>query len=437
MGLRRVAGTIPGMSFISWLSQNIFHPLFWFQPVFYALHGWLATEMALWMLFHPYEPKFIPGTRIQLPFTPGIFPRGHHKLSIAIANTITDILLTEADIKKQAEKLITEQNIRKTLDALFDSVTTELRDITHIRRIYRHADKLVPALLDKLLNQFINYLETGDNRHFDTMFNQLYHRLLPHLNISKQQAMFLASLITGHILTPANVRQTLVDILTVENIEIIEEAIRSRVGGLTGLLIRFVDLKKGFYQLRQFLSDEVEEAEALIAEVLERFELEQKLTEKILQFSPQQLPVETLEDARQHINTMLKTLLIRHQNEIRQALGSLGEEATQSITSALMHIDYSQLSQNWLPGFKRDLARFIYTYLDKELENMLSKALPAISLNTVIVEKIDQFSARELEETIQRICHRELRWLAFLGAFLGFWLGLVSNIVSYLWHPAQ
>src|SRR5258708_37953630 len=104
------------MNFITWFLQDLTRPIFWAQPVFYSFHGWLATEMALWMLFHPYEPKYIPGTQIQLPFTPGIFPRGHHKLSVSIANTITDILLTREDIQNQAQKLITEENIHAALD---------------------------------------------------------------------------------------------------------------------------------------------------------------------------------------------------------------------------------------------------------------------------------------------------------------------------------
>jgi uncharacterized membrane protein YheB (UPF0754 family) len=425
------------MNFLTWLSHNVFHWTFWFQPLFYTFHGWLATEMALWMLFHPYEPQYIPGTKIQLPFTPGIFPRGRHKLSISIANTITDILLTEEDLKKQAEKLITQDNIQKTFDALFDSIGTELRDITHIRRLYRYIDNLLPPLMEKLVNHYISGLEKGDDKHFEALFDQVYNRLLPHLNISESQAAFISKALMDNLITPVNVRGVLIEVLTLENIDIVEETIRSRVGGVQGILMRFVDIKKGFYQFRQFLLVDVVEAERLIADMLEHLEVETKLAGRILKFSPQQLPVETLEGIKQHGAVVVKKLLVEHREEISQTLCNLGEEATHSITSTLMHIDYTQLSRSWLPGFKKDLARFTYTYLDKELENMLSKALPAISLNTVIVEKIDQFSAQQLEETIQRICHRELRWLAFLGAFLGFWLGLVSNMIAYWWHPVS
>lgn len=419
------------MEFFDWLTRSIFHPIFWFQPLFYSVHGWLATEMALWMLFRPYEPKFIPCTGVQLPFTPGIFPRGRHKLSVSIANTITEILLTREDIKKQAEKLITEESIYKTLDALSDSIGSELRDIIHIRRIYRYVDSLMPPLLEKLVNDYITGLEQGKNRHFPAFINRLFNEALPHLALNESQAEFLAQAFFTHIMPPANIRIALIDLGTDETARFVEESLRQRIGGLQGLILRFVDVQKAFTQFRQFLIQNPQEADEIIATVTERLELREKLKHLIVKFSPHQLPIETLEEGKAYLVEAGTRLFIRHRGEIVQGICSLSEEATHSITTSLVHLDYSRIAEEWLPGFKRDLARFIDTYLHKELENLLSKALPAISLNTVIVEKIDQFSARQLEETIQRICHRELRWLAFLGAFLGFWLGLLSNVISY------
>jgi uncharacterized membrane protein YheB (UPF0754 family) len=132
---------------------------------------------------------------------------------------------------------------------------------------------------------------------------------------------------------------------------------------------------------------------------------------------------------------MIRETLIDNRETIVSSLSEFSESVTRTLTNKILRIDALEWSERWLPGIKRDLAKFIDTYLDKELENMLSLALPAISMNAVIVEKIDQFSAQQLEETIQRICHRELRWLAFLGAFLGFWLGLLSNAVMFWLHP--
>src|SRR5277367_1212694 len=80
--------------------------IFWHiivPPVLFGIHGFVATWMAVWFLFHPYEAKFIPGTRIQLPLTPGIFPKRRSKLSQAVAATVTETLLTTADIRAKVE----------------------------------------------------------------------------------------------------------------------------------------------------------------------------------------------------------------------------------------------------------------------------------------------------------------------------------------------
>ncbi len=425
------------MPLFSQLFENIFNPLFWVQPLFYSFHGWLATEMALWMLFHPYEPQYIPGTKIQIPFTPGIFPRGRRKLSVSIANTITDILLTQEDIKRQAEKLITEENLYKTLDVLFDSVGNELRDITHIRRIYRYVDTFLPQFINKLLDDYIISLQHGREKQFEALVSQLISKALPHLKINESQATLISQTLFNRFLTPEAIRVTLIKILTEENIAILDEAIRSRIGGLQGFIMQFIDLKKGFYQLKSYLEDEPEGAQDLITQMITRLKLEEKLANGLLKFSPEQLPKETLDEIKHYISDTGINLLTTHREEITSWASHLSQEGAHAMTTSLIHLDFNQVSEDWLPGFKRDLASFAYTYLNKELENMLSRALPAISLNTVIVEKIDQFSAKELEETIQSICHRELRWLAALGAFLGFWLGLLSNAFSFWWHPGK
>lgn len=419
-------------TFFAWLGSSLIQPGFWFQPLFYSFHGWLATEMALAMLFRPYEPKYLPGTKLRLPFTPGIFPRGRHKLSISIANTITEILLTEKDIKKQAEKLVTEENIYQALEALLDSVGKELRDVGNIRQLYKSLDRVLPNLLNKLVHDAISALEEGDDKQYQALFDQLFTHVVPHIRLEHSQATLMVDLVFNTALSPGKVRLFLVDLLTDTNNERIETLIRNQIHGLQGLLLRFLDIQKALQQLRDFLKEQPAGSEDLILELIDQLELREKTAQQLLAFSPQHLSGESLEHIKAYLSLSLKKALIQHRDELALALSNLSQEATHSLTKHLFTMDWSDGN---FPGFKRDAARFIHTYLNKELENILSRALPAISMNQVIVEKIDQFSAQQLEETIQRICHRELRWLAFLGTFLGFWLGLVSNVVSYWVHP--
>jgi uncharacterized membrane protein YheB (UPF0754 family) len=432
---------LPSGSFL----DALLSPSFWFQPVFYSLHGYIATEMAIWMLFHPYEAKYLPGTRLQLPFTPGIFPRGRHKLSVAIANTITEILLTKEDIRKQAQKLVTEENLYHALDALITSLGSELRDVQHLRQIYRVTQETLPPLLAKLLEHGIDNLNPGREgelkgkaHHPTTGFERLlrqgvHHatwRLLPQIQLTADQAGHLSQWLCSYVLTSDRIRQGLVALLNDARIAQLDTQVRSRAGLWQGLLLKVVDVPGIMATFRMFLQEHPETANDAIENVIEQIGLKTSLTEQLLAVSPRLWSSEALEAFEHQTYDAAVRVLQAHRSEVVAWVGLTSEEAAQSLVKSLLGFDWNQMGEAWLPGLKQEMARFLHTYLQKELENMVSRALPVISLNSVIIEKIDQFSSKELEETIQRICRRELRYLAFLGAFLGFWLGLLSNFVA-------
>jgi uncharacterized membrane protein YheB (UPF0754 family) len=412
------------MSILSTLLTPLANPWFWFQPLFYSLHGWIATEMALWMLFHPYEPIFIPFTNVQLPFTPGIFPRGRKKLSVSIANTITDLLLTEQDIRKQADRLVTEENIYNVIDSLSGSIYRELQDVGHLRRVYRYMEDVLPTLSDSVVNKLaVDLADETKESEVLSLLGQLVSHILSKIQISHSQAESLARLILNDLLPPDAMRLLLIRLLSEENTYRIQQAVKKRTGGWQGVILRFFDLQGVLLKARDFMQAEPETACLLLEELSQELKLPDKLAEVIMT-----LPMHRLEVAHMPLVDILRHGLIQHQELVAQVLAQFSREATQALTTHLLRMDVPW--QRWLPSFKRDVAHFIYTYLHRELAHLIGKALPAISLNTVIIDKIDQFSAKELEETIQRICRKELRTLAYLGAFLGFWLGLVANLIS-------
>ena len=414
---------------LSLLARSL-QPMFWFQPLFYSVHGWLATEMALWMMFHPYEPKYLPGTRIQLPLTPGIFPRGRQKLSQAIANTITDILLTQADIHRQAQKLLTKDNIATALGVILDTLGPVVQDMSHLRRVYRTTDTLLPVALEKIAAIMFENLETSSDRDLKVMLDPFLNAVIPHLRLNNNQAVVLSRLLCQHLLTPERLRQVLIAALTPETIAVLSDAIKSRTSGLQGVLLLFIDLGKGFSQFRTFLIDQPEEACEFLETLMQQLALEQRGAEALTSFSLTQLPYETLETLKLQVIHLARESLSTHREALGALVVTVGHRGARHLSSGLLRLDVGRWTSQ-LPELKNTLAKWIHTYLHRELENLLSLALPVISLNTVIVEKIDQFSSQELEATIHRICHRELRWLAFLGAFLGFWLGLLSNLITF------
>lgn len=418
-------------AFFTWLFRSILTPAFWFQPFFYALHGWLATEMAIWMLFHPYKPKFIPGTRIQLPLTPGIFPRGRANLSRSIADTVTSTLLTEADIHRQAEKLITDENLVLMIEGALNSVERELQNTEQLRRIYRYGDEVIPGLLNQLVNSLIDNLENDEAGKIRQAVSRILEKALSNARFSYQQGEFLANAIFGTMLTPEYLRQILVEGLSDTNIMRIEKGLSSQVGGIKGMLMRFAGIGKGLLKLRDWLDGEPEVVESRITEILDRLEIREKLAERINNFSFQELAPDTREALLAYATTVFVDAVVDHRPEINDAVSRWSGKASRMIINRLLQIDLKEWLNLKRPDLKRELAAFMRRYLERELEVIVRGVMPAIDIGQMILEKLDQFSNEQLEQMIYGICRRELRWMAFLGAFLGFWLGLVSNLINY------
>jgi uncharacterized membrane protein YheB (UPF0754 family) len=78
------------------------------------------------------------------------------------------------------------------------------------------------------------------------------------------------------------------------------------------------------------------------------------------------------------------------------------------------------------------LALILERYLEKDLENIVAQAIPILSIDQVIVERIRATSAEELEMTIQGIVKNELQAIVNLGGILGFLVGLLQTVLLLL-----
>ena len=77
--------------------------MFWLQPVIAAFTGWFTTWIAIYMLFHPREPKRFFGITIQ-----GIFPKRQKQVAAKLGQMVAKELIHFDDIAnllKDPEKL--------------------------------------------------------------------------------------------------------------------------------------------------------------------------------------------------------------------------------------------------------------------------------------------------------------------------------------------
>jgi uncharacterized membrane protein YheB (UPF0754 family) len=403
-----------------------------FPLLFYTFHGWIATRLAIVMLFRPYEPVIIWGK--QLPLTPGIFPKRRSKLASAVAGTITDTLLTTADIKQQAEHLVTEQNIYAAIDESVNAILTEFRDTTKLHRLAHDLSELTPVFLEQLVNSIVDSVESGRDRNIVAIAETTFDQIVLTVRLSRSQADEAASWIMDSIVTPANVRNELIKMLTPQNITALDESIQQHAGGPYKLLARLIGVKRVCYEWRNFLEKEPDQAQKIIADTLKDFNIEEQISNRIANFDLRSFPVQTISQIKQQVVSLVEEFLVSHRDDMLSFVKYIQGPAQHNVQSAIIRFNPERIQPDWLLRTKQNLATFCYSYLKKELGGLLERAIPALGVYGMIARKIDLFSPQQLESVIYRICKQELGALELFGAIIGFWLGCLQVVINIFYY---
>ena len=76
---------------------------------------------------------------------------------------------------------------------------------------------------------------------------------------------------------------------------------------------------------------------------------------------------------------------------------------------------------NEVEEFAPELIKAQINYLEKEL-----------NIEAMITQKVNQLSSRKLEDVIWNILSTEFKFIEWVGAILGFMIGLVQVLLTYL-----
>lgn len=388
--------------------------------------------MAVKLLFHPYEAVYFPGTRWQLPLTPGIFPKRRAKLAQAVASTVTETLLTPADIKAKAEVLLTEENIYLSVDLFVESVLTEFRDTAKLHRLASDIAELSPTLLHHWLAATISSIEQGKDRRIAAITEKIFDQVILSARISLDQSHELAARIMESFLTPAKVRNALISLLSPQNISALDESIQAHAGGPYKILARIIGVKRVCYEWRNFLEKEPDEAQKIINDLIKRFGTRDQIALQIANFDMRTLPLQTVAKLKENLVSFVESFLVTHQEDLLTAVSKVEIEAMGTVRAAIIHFNPGSIPVTWVNRIKQDLANFAYSYLKRELGVLLEKAIPALGMYALIARKIDLYTAKQIEDLVYRICSQELRALELFGGVIGFFLGILQIIVNAL-----
>ena len=85
-----------------------------------------------------------------------------------------------------------------------------------------------------------------------------------------------------------------------------------------------------------------------------------------------------------------------------------------------------------LDVISQELALIIDKYLEEDLEKIVAQAIPILSIDQVIIDRVKATSPENLEDAIQGIVKSELQAIVNLGGILGFVIGILQALIL-LW----
>ncbi len=129
--------------------------------LFGALAGGLTNRVAIWMLFHPYQPPRVLGRRVG--WLQGAMPKNQDRLARSIGQAVGTRLLTPADVASELAdpglEAAFEERIRELVAALVEREQPALSELLS-EAAAAEVRELVRGLLDELRERLIALLES-------------------------------------------------------------------------------------------------------------------------------------------------------------------------------------------------------------------------------------------------------------------------------------
>jgi len=396
-------------------------------PLLGAVIGYFTNDLAIRMLFRPYRPLYLG--RYRVPFTPGLIPSNQGRLAARVADTITSSLLTPEELQKIARRLL---QLERTQAAIYWLLQTALNQVKLDAYKARTA-KILAGILHDFLGQSLPRLLRILARQEDFLAEQINHifdRFLLEFRFSPTQAEQLANWLLEFALTPDFLRRALVDFLTDETIDVIDQDLREQTTGTYWVVANVFGVRNGLIRLRRFCIEEPETANRRLAELMTSLGLKNRLTELIQDLSLQNLPVVTMHRLRKQLRELIREYLqVDGPVLIKNLSDSLNwNEIAHLILTRLRN---SAVMNSSLSLISEELALIIERYLEKDLERLIAHVIPILDIDQAIIDRVNATAPADLEAGIQGIVRTELQAIVNLGGFLGFLVGLGQ--AAFLW----
>ena len=391
-------------------------------PIAGAIIGYFTNDIAIRMLFRPYQPVYVG--KFRLPFTPGLIPLNQSRLALKVSTIVMERLLTPDALQDLAHRLLKRERLEAAIQWLLASALERLESPEAQGKTTQLLANLLQELFGESLPRIIKVLSRRED-FLEEQLDAVFNRVVMRLEINPTQADRLSEFLLSNTLPPDALRKGLITFLTDSSIEALDQGLREKTTGAYWLVANLVGAKTPLVRLRSFLVDSPENANALLAELLSSVGIKKRLSELLQSLTVKTLPAQTVTQLRENLNMSIRDYVRTEGPDLVHGLGaSIDWEGVSTLV--LKRLANSDALSDSMGQMSTELAQIVERYLEKDMEQLVMRVIPILNLDQMIIERVQSTSPQELESAIQTIVRKELQAIVNLGGILGFLVGLIQ-----------
>lgn len=378
------------------------------------------------MLFRPYKAIYIG--KHKLPFTPGLIPSNQERLAQKVSDTIMGSLLTPSELQKLAQRLLATERMESAISWMLKLALDQVKSDRE-----QKTAKILASILHDLFSQSLPRLLKVLARKEDFLeaqTNQIFDQILLNFQLKDAQAKKFSDWLLGSVLPPDIIRRAIIDFLSDRNIQIIDEGFREKTSGTYWVVANLFGLRNSLIRLRSFCIDEKEITNARLEELTFSLQIRDRIKNWLKNLSLQNLPVSTVRQLRKTVREAVRNYIREEGGDVIARLGDSVEWENLAVL-ILKRLQSSPTVSDSLEVISQELALVLERYLERDLEKLVAEAIPILSIDQVIIDRVSATSPEELEIAVQGIVKNELQAIVNLGGILGFIVGLLQTVLLF------
>jgi uncharacterized membrane protein YheB (UPF0754 family) len=366
-------------------------------PIVGAVIGYTTNWLAIKMLFRPYRAKYLFG--IKLPFTPGLIPKEKSRIAVSLGSAVSTELLNEETLVKE----LVDDRVLDGLDNYLDKLAVQ--DLV-IEDLLSYIDFDKEILYKKITESIVESLkETVNNQELK---DRLIKSLLKDEKIKDRIPVNGLINIENIIINNQDkINEFVIENLNTEMVQVrLYEIINRFINNKLKMFKAFIKTESIYNAVNESINDYISSNPNSISSIINT---------SINNIGEKELKNIVNEDQINKLADQIITLI--NNNVGKQVVYDSIYKTIINLTSRKFNFNVTTLEV-----FKASVKKLYVNFIETQASSLISK----LEIDTIVENKINSFSTKEMENLLIGLMKKELNAITSLGAILGFLMGFIT-----------